>query len=383
MPETADVVVIGAGAIGSAIAYYLSQEGADVLLLEQEAVGSGASAHATGFLSLLGTEFASGAPFLMGLESYRMFADLVPRLEVETGKDLLCQRRPLLRLALAEDEEQLIKEMMVWQREFVDVRWIGEGEVRRLEPRLSSSVLGAAYEDESMQLDSHRLTLALAQAAESRGAKVKLLRVTGLKTRPGRVTGVRTTEGDTSCGTVVLATGAWSADCGNWLNFPVPVRPMAGERLLLEYDGAPLPVLISSPRRGHVISRLDGLTSVGSTGSRDYDQKELYLGDQVHQSPTEGARKELIQRAIDVLPALEGAQVVQQLAGSRPMSADNMPLIGPVPQWDGVMLATGHGPKGIHLAPITGKVIADYVTRGATEVPVEMATFLPSRFQSH
>ena len=380
MPDSADVVVVGAGVIGSAVAYYLGIEGAKVLLLEQEAIGSGASAHATGSMNLLGTEFTPGPSFELGLESYRMFADLVPRLEEEAGMDLLCQRLPSLRLALEESEESLIKELMVWQQGYVPIHWIDGDEVRRLEPRLSPNIRGAAYEDESLQLDSYRLTLGLAGAAEVHGAELLLRQVTGLTVQEDRVTGVRTAGGDFSCGTVVLATGAWSADCARWLNFPVPVRPLKGERLMLKYGGAPLPVLISSPMRGHMISRRDGLLSVGSTGGRDYDQQELFLGIDFDRTPTEAARLELLRRAIDVLPDLESAQLVQQLAGSRPLSADRMPLIGPVPGWEGVMLATGHATKGIHLAPITGKVIADHIVHGGTRVPVDMSPFLPARF---
>ena len=149
---------------------------------------------------------------------------------------------------------------------------------------------------------------------------------------------------------------------------------------MLKYDGAPLPVLISSPMRGHMISRLDGLLSVGSTGGRDYDQQDLFLGIDFDSTPTETARLELLRRAIDVFPDLESAQLVHQLAGSRPLSADRMPLVGPAPGWEGVMLATGHGTKGIHLAPITGKVIADCILKGETEVPVDMSSFLPARF---
>ncbi len=398
MPDTADVVVVGAGVIGNAVAYYLSLEGVKVLLLEQEAIGSGSSAHATGSISLLGTEFSPGPSFLTGLESYRMFAELVPRLEEETGMDLLYQRCPSLRLALEGDEERLIKDMMAWQQEFVSMRWIDGDEVRRLEPRLTPGIRGAVYEDESTQLDSYRLTLALARAAEVHGAQVRLRRVAGLETRGSRVTGVRSIGGNISCGTVVLAMGAWSADCARWLHFPVPVSPLKGERLLLRFDGPPLPVLISSPKRGHMISRLDGLLSVGSTGGRDYDEKDLFLGVEFDRTPTEAARTELLQRAIDVFPALETARLVQQLAGSRPLSADRMPIIGPVPGWEGVMLATGHGTKGIHLAPITGKAIADYVLRSKAtesvrggqveerveqhEVPVRMDIFLPARFSS-
>ena len=155
---------------------------------------------------------------------------------------------------------------------------------------------------------------------------------------------------------------------------------MKGERLLLNYPGEPLPVLISSPKRGHMISRLDGLTSVGSTGGRDYDQRDLFAGEEFDRQPTETARLELLQRAIDVFPDLERAELVQQLAGSRPLSPDSKPIIGPVPGWDGVLLATGHTTKGIHLGPITGRIIADYILSSSTEVVSDMSEFLPDRF---
>ena len=380
MPKTADVIVVGAGAVGSAVAYYLSVAGVKVLLLEREAVGSGSSAHATGSMSLLGTDFTRGASFQLALESYRMFAELVPRLEQETGMDLLCQRRPSLRLALDDEEERRIREMMAWQHEYVAMRWIDGNEVRKLEPRLAPGILGAVYEEESTQLDSYLLTLALARSAELHGATVQIGQATGLETEAGRVIGVRSVEGDLFCDTVVLATGAWSAFWSRWLEYPVLVRPLKGERLLLEYDAPPLPVLISSPKRGHMISRLDGLLSVGSTGSRDHDQQELFLSDEYDQTPTESARLELLRGAEDVFPALAKAQVIRQLAGSRPLSADGAALIGPVPGREGVLLATGHGTKGIHLAPVTGKAISDWVLRGKSEVPVEMDIFLPARF---
>ena len=380
MPESTDVVVIGAGVVGCSVAWYLAREGVNVTLLERDSIGSGASAHATGSLSLLGAEFSPGASFEIARASYAEFPQLVSELESATGIDTLYQRRPSLRLALDDEEVDLIKSLMAWQQPYVAMHWIDGQEVRSIEPRLSYSIIGAVYEDESAQLDSYRFNLALAGGAELKGAKVLYREVTGLVSNGATVTGVRTASGDIHCGTVVVAAGTWSRAFAPWLDFPVPVRPMKGERLLLNYPGEPLPVLISSPKRGHMISRTDGLTSVGSTGGRDYDQKELFWGEEFDRQPTETARLELLQRAIDVLPDLERAELVQQLAGSRPLSPDSKPIIGPVPGREGVLLATGHTTKGIHLGPITGRIIADYVSRGSTDVVSDMAEFLPDRF---
>ena len=223
--------------------------------------------------------------------------------------DLLYQRRPSLRLALDDDEADLIKELMVWQEPHVKMRWIDPPEVQSIEPRLSPSIIGAVYEDESAQLDSYRFNLALARGSELKGARILHREVTGLITnvapayhrRPDPLR--RRALPDA----VVVAAGTWSRAFTPWLGFPVPIRPMKGERLLLNYPGDPLPVLISSPKRGHMISRTDGLTSVGSTGGRDYDQRDLFAGEEFDRQPTESARLELLQRAIDVLPDLERA----------------------------------------------------------------------------
>jgi len=380
MAEKFDVVVIGAGVIGCSIAYYLAREGIKVALLERESFGSGSSAHATGFISLLGTEFTPGPSFQFGLESYREFPSLVAELEDATGMDLLYQRRPSLRLALEESEEQLIKDLMTWQQEHVAMRWITSDDVHELEPRLTPSLIGAVYEDESAQLDSYRLNLALAAGAEKKGTQTINRNVTGLLSEKNRITGVQTEQGDISCGTVVVAAGLWSPSFQRDLDFPIPVGALKGERLLLKYDGDPLQVLISSPKRGHMISRLDGFLSVGSTGGRDYDQDQLYQGADMDRVPTETARVEIMQRAIDVFPDLANALLFEQLAGSRPLSPDRIPIIGPVPGKEGVVLATGHTTKGIHLGPSTAKVVTQYIQGGCKQVPSSMELFLPERF---
>ena len=380
MAEKSDVVVIGAGVVGCSIAYYLAREGIKVALVERESIGSGSSAHATGFISLLGTEFTPGPSFQFGLESYNEFPQLVAELEEATGMDLLYQRRPSLRLALEEGEEKLIKDMMSWQQEHVAMRWITAAEVNELEHRLTPDIRGAVYEDESAQLDSYRLNLALAAGAEKKGCQTINRKATGLVSEGNRITGVRTDAGDIACDTVVISAGLWSPLFQKDLDFPVPVGALMGERILLKYDGDPLQVLISSPKRGHMISRLDGYLSVGSTGGRDYDQDQLYQGEDMDRVPTETARLEIMQRAVDVFPDLENAALVEQLAGSRPLSPDRHPIIGPVPGKDGVVLATGHTTKGIHLGPSTAKAVMEYIRGGCKRIPPSIDLFLPDRF---
>ena len=99
--------------------------------------------------------------------------------------------------------------------------------------------MAQCYEDESAQLDSYRFNLALARGAELKGANIIHRDVTGFVTSGTTISGVQTASGEIHCGTVVVAAGTWSRAFTPWLGFPVPVRPMKGERLLLNYPGEP------------------------------------------------------------------------------------------------------------------------------------------------
>jgi glycine/D-amino acid oxidase-like deaminating enzyme len=97
----------------------------------------------------------------------------------------------------------------------------------------------------------------------------------------------------------------------------------------------------------------------------------------------EEALWELTQRALDILPdAVDDARVVSRLAGVRPLTPDRRAIIGAVPSVAGAYIATGHGTKGIHLAALSGRIIADLVTGGGTSMPVDLATVAPERFQA-
>src|SRR5919198_5079078 len=115
MSTTADAVVVGAGVVGSAVAYYLAEAGLEVVLLEREAIASGASTHATGSFLLPGADFVNEAHLKLGVRSYELARELIPELEERSGVRTLYQRRPSMRLALDEDEEAYIRRRADWQ----------------------------------------------------------------------------------------------------------------------------------------------------------------------------------------------------------------------------------------------------------------------------
>ena len=377
--EGREVVVIGAGVVGTAVAYYLSKEGVKVTVLDGNAIGSGASFHGVGNIGMV--NWKDRHHFQFGLAAKEVLLDLVPELTEETGIETYLQKLHEVEMALDEDEIPAIEPTINMAQEFVPIEWISGEEILKLEPRLNPGIIkGISYEVH--QIDGYPLSLAYAQAAEKRGAEFLTREVTGLERSGSRVTGVVHRSGTIPCDRVVVAMGAWSGGVSSWLDFQVPVQPLKGELLHLQFDGKPPAISIYSPKRGHILSRKDGTVGIGSTGNRWHFDQPDDIVKEFESTPTEAARQELTQRAIVLMPCLESARVLRALAGPRPLPADGLPIIGPVPDWEGVYLATGHRNKGIHLSALTGRIVASWILRGSPESPVAVGPFLPERFLS-
>lgn len=372
MTTSAAVIVVGAGVVGCATAYFLARQGAKVLVLDKDAIGSGASFHATGLLTPWRAHTAPAVSEIFET-SLKLSRELMPRLKDETGIDFLYQVGEGLRVALR--EEQMEQGKALASRPGMagtKVVFVDGDEARKMEPRLSPNVLGALWASEHGQVDSYRYTLALARGAEEAGAAFLTRQVIALECRGERVTGVVTPSGIFASEMVVLAMGAWSAEAEEWLNISIPVRPQKGQNMRLRWDGEPLRYLMGQVGWGHLIQRADGFLSVGST-------EEEGLGTDT--TPTTEARHHLVEHALSVMPCLETAEIVQQFAGPRPQSQDNLPIMGPVHTLSGVYLNTGHGHSGIILAAASARHVAELVLMGRSSI-LPVAPYLASRFST-
>jgi glycine/D-amino acid oxidase-like deaminating enzyme len=239
------------------------------------------------------------------------------------------------------------------------------------------------------QVDGRALSLAQARAVENLGGSLVQERVTGLAQPDSRVTGIVHSGGSIACDVVVLAMGAWLIAAEPWLGVPLPVRPLHGEVLHMELSGRPLNHFLVTARHGPVLPRRDGIVMVGSIGGvtmsgNDVERTHTFDPADRHNGDFDGVPRPeslayMVDQASKFLPVIRRSRVVAHLAGVRPLSADRMPLIGPVPDVEGVLIAGGHGTKGIHLAPVTGALVADLID-GKTPSSAELATFAPDRF---
>ena len=369
MVETSDVVIAGGGVAGCAVAYYLAKAGVRATIVEREGVGTQASGYSSGGLNPLQGAGIPGPLGPLAMESFRMHREMWGSLRSESAIEFGPRTVSIVRVAFDDSEIPELEEThAIFQAaDGFSAHWMSGDDVRALDSRISPGVARGLYTYGNTALDSYLYTLALSKAAERLGATVRRAAVRGLRTASGRVTGVLLEDGEVACDAVVLATGPWSRQAGDWLGVPLPVEPLKGEHLRTELPGAPLDHEFSG---GHVsvYHRWDGLVRVGATEeSRGFDLQ-----------PSESARKTLLEGATRLMPAMAEAKIVKHTACLRPVTPDWLPIIGRTPGWENVYMATGAGKKGILIGPGMGKAIADLITLGTTQLSV--GSFGPERF---
>lgn len=364
-----DVVIIGGGIVGTAIAYFLGKAGVASTIVERDSVGSHASGFAYGGLSPLGGAGIPGPMAEISQEGMRLHFEFAQNLPEETGVNIEFRHRPTLTLAFTDQEVERAKAALAWQQQQrgFTVRWLDAAQAKEVEPRISDETLGAVYIEGGADVEPYRLVLALARAAENMGATIRHGRVTGLQRDGARVTGVVLENGTISCDTVVLAMGPWSGETAAWLDIPIAVRPLKGQILRLRAPGAPLECSVGWGGN-YATTKPDGLLWTGTT------EEEAGFDE----NPTIDARDTIIASLLKMLPAMTEAQLVQHTACLRPLAADEWLLLGPVPHCQGLYMATGAGRKGILLGPAMGQVMADLILTGSSKLALD--TFDPGRF---
>ena len=369
MKTTNEVVIVGGGAAGCSVAYYLALVGVKSTIIEREGIGSQASGFSAGGLNPLQGTGIPGPLSAVAMESYLLHQDLFPTLKEATGVDYEWRINTLIKAAFGDGDLPELQETYdtFTATEGFEADMLDPEQLLDLEPRISPDVVKGVAARGNATLDSYKYTLALFQAAEKMGASVRRGAVRGLEQSNGQVTGVLLDGDVLHCDQLVLATGPWSRIAEPWMGTYIPVDPLKGEILRVELPGGPLGYDMSGGG-GSLYPKPDGLVWCGTTEDwRGYDQ-----------STTESARQRIMKGAVRLIPEMAKARLVLHTACLRPVTPDWLPIVGRAPGWDNAYLATGAGKKGILLSPAMGKAVADLITQDSTELSV--LQFSPERF---
>ncbi|MFI6941047.1 glycine oxidase ThiO [Streptomyces sp. NPDC050418] len=380
VPSTAtaphDVLVVGGGIIGLVTAWRSAQQGLRTAVVDP-APGRGAAQVAAGMLAAV-TELHYGEETLLALnlasaDRYPSFAE---ELTEASGEDLGYRSCGTLSVALDADDRAHLREVhALQQRAGLASEWLSGRECRRLEPMLAPGVRGGLRADDDHQIDPRRLAKALLIACERAGVTFHREWAARLSVIRDRAAGVALTDGtELTAGRTVLAGGSHTALLtGLPEEVAVPVRPVKGQVLRLRIPDAYAPFLQRTVRavvRGsdvYLVPRENGELVVGATSEEQgYDT-----------TVTAGGVYELLRDAHELIPGITELPLVETIAGLRPGSPDNAPLLGPTALPD-LLLATGHHRNGVLLTPVTGDAMAQVLTTG--ELPEAARPFTPKRF---
>jgi glycine oxidase len=357
-----DVIVVGAGAIGTSITYHLARAGAKVMLFDRGQIGREATGASAGMIMPHHGPGTPDALDLLSRESARLYPALADELRDRTGMDIGYRRAGTLEVAFTDSEEQDLRARRGWALDHgTNVAWLDRRSALDLEPALNPAIRGGIFHGDDHQVQPLAMAQSLARAAADLGTVVREgVAIDQLRTERDRVIGVGLGQETVHASEVVIATGAWSSAWSTALGLAIPVGPVRGQMVALRTVDTALRQVISHADE-YAIPKPDGTTIVGTTVEDvGFDAR-----------PTAGAIARLLQHAAVVSPRLADATFASAWAGLRPGTSDGMPIIGRPGEWRGITLATGHFREGILLAPITGELVADLLVRRRPRLPLE------------
>jgi glycine oxidase len=374
MKNATDVIIIGGGIIGCSIAYFLCKQGVQVIVLERGDIGAQSSSAAVGLLAPM-RPLSQEDPFkTLQLAGMARFSSFTPELEAVSGISIGYEQTGTLRLLPPEKVIPAREWAEEWRQAGYHIEVLTPEETSRHEPLLAQGLHGAVRIAEEAQVTPRHLMQAIAQAARNGGALLydhtEVVSFQLAETEK-RVTGVWTHLGDLlTCNQLILAAGAWTAPLGAQLHATLPVRPARGELVALRQPSPPIRHIVFDEgiidQDIYLAPKPDGTVVIGATkADAGFDL-----------SVSAGGIHHLLQVAFQLVPALADCAVERIWAGLRPKTPDSRPLLGPVPGWENVIVASGHGGFGITLSIITGETIAELLVTG--QAPEVIRPFSPA-----
>jgi sarcosine oxidase subunit beta len=365
-PRTADVVIIGAGAIGCSIAYHLGLRGAkNVVVLEQESVGSGTTSKAAGGIRV---QFPTDVEIKFSMESLEFFK----RFHEEMGVNPHLRQVGYLFLLGSTADVDRYQQQSALQRQYgLDVQLLTPQEAKTVVPQLRvDDLLAAVYSPQDGYADPH--TVVQGYAAKARACGVKILEqteVTGVRLAGNRVVGVDTSSGPIDTRLVVNAAGPWATSVAEMIGATVPVYPRRRHIFVTEPFSDfvnPSPLVID--RTSGFYCRTEGRSILMSPG----DAQEV-AGYKV--SIDWSMAEETARKALQRVPVLESARIMSGWAGLRPLTPDEHAIIDYLPGVDGFLCAIGFCGHGFQHSPVAGRIVSEMILDAKASIDISTLSF--------
>jgi len=392
MPENQAIVIVGAGVIGSSIAYHLARKGIPSRIIERESIGARASGKAWGVITyppiLLIAEKTPGSEwtlpegetyadwldlFWLG---YRRMQDLAVDIKEKGGIDIdYAETRSTVLLASDQPEEAIKEGVLAVCRQSgaYECEWLGRDALREEFGAIDERIVGGLSRPES-QVEPYKFTLGLAQAAEHLGAEVTQGEVVGFGVDGTKISSIKLASGaEIDADVVVITMGPWTTRATSWLGKEIPSELMMEECLRVEGpEGWPLHSVSYGPST--IVPLITGDVILAGGGDAKSGRERR---DDSYYDLSDGVRERILEQAVQVLPGLEDAKLIEHrgdLLAHTPEANPHKPVMGRLPAWENGYVATNFGGMGICLSPGVGQIMADFIADG--EVPTRARSLM-------
>lgn len=417
IPESADVVIIGAGIVGISTAWFLARRGINVVVCEKGYVAGEQSSRNWGWVRQQGRDPRELPMMIDSMNIWRTLAE-------DIGEDVGFTRGGCMFTARTEKDLASFEEWLVTAREFgLDTKVIGSGEMRKQAEGNAAEWRGAMYTASDARAEPHKATPAIARAAVRAGATVLTsCAARGIESSGGKVSSVVTEHGTIKTSTVLCAAGAWTTTFCKSLGISVPqlrvrgtvARTAPGRELLkgnvfdekvgirLRQDGGYtvahgsvldhsitpstfryafkfLPALMQEIKILRISIGKDFFDELKMPTRWELDEESPFEKVRVlNPEPNRGVLKNIRKNLNEVFPALADVKIVEAWAGMVETSPDVVPMIGEVGDVSGFYIASGFSGHGFGIGPGAGKSLAAMLTGSGDSVDLE--PFRLSRF---
>ncbi|MDP3880146.1 MAG: FAD-dependent oxidoreductase [Dehalococcoidales bacterium] len=353
--KTAEVIIIGAGIIGTSIAYHLAKSGCrDVIILEKEPViGSGSTAKAAGGVR---HQFLTETNVRLSVESIRFFQHF----EEEMGSVIDFRQHGYLFLACTDKELKNLQQRLELQRRHgIEVYFLSPGEVKGRLPAINvDDILGAIFGPTDGRVDPYSVVQGYASAAKRLGVKIYTgVESVEIRVSNHRVRGVLSTDGEIEAPVVVNAAGPWAGLVGRAAGIDIPVHPHKKHSFFTaptDEIRRDAPLIIDLHQDTAVWREGRG---IGFNGS-DPDQPEGF-----DVTVDWSCLPKIARRVVPRFPFLADTGIIRAEAGLHPDTADKSAILGDTPELEGLYLACGMNSQGVMHSPAVGRIMAEYILK--------------------